>query len=67
MTMERWEHWVRGLESAELEAVLRAVLHRYGQLCPDQEVCVLCVDRTGERASQIDGVIGLLERMKETE
>lgn len=62
--MEDWKQWIDGLGKMELETILRAVIHRYGVLYPDQEVCVLCVDRTDERIRQIDGIIKMLERMK---
>lgn len=65
--MKCWKRWIDALGKDELDVVLRALVRRYGELCPEQELCVLSVDRTDERMGQIDGIIRLLERMKETE
>ena len=62
--MEAWKQWIGGLGAVELDEVLQAVIGRYGVLYPDQEVSVLCVDRTGGRTEQIDEVIRLLEGLK---
>lgn len=51
-------------QADELEALLRAVLHRYAELFPDWEISTISFQKTGDRNQQIDQYIALLTNMK---
>ena len=52
-------------QDLELEAMMAALLKRYGEVFPDWEVSIVSVEKTGDRNAQIDKVIELLEKLKD--
>jgi len=51
-------------DGAEIEKLLKAVLHRYRVLFPDWEVSTVALEKTSDRNMQIDRMIAMLEKMK---
>ena len=49
----------------EIEAMMAALLKRYGEVFPDWEIDLVTIEKTGDRNKQIDDVIRLLEKLKE--
>ena len=52
-------------QDLELEAMMAALLKRYGEVFPDWELSIVSVEKTGDRNAQIDKVIELLEKLKD--
>lgn len=60
---------VEGVDQAneqEIEELLKAVLHRYAVLLPDLEVSAICLDKYADRNEQLDRIIQVLQKMKES-
>ena len=52
-------------QDLELEAMMAALLKRYGEVFPDWELSIVSVEKTGDRNAQIDKVIELLKTLKD--
>lgn len=52
-------------QDLELEAMMAALLKRYGEVFPDWELSIVSVEKTGDRNAQIDKVIELLKKLKD--
>lgn len=63
--MSDMEQLIQTAGASEIEALLQAVLRRYAALFPQWEISTIRVDRTMDRAAQIDQIIAFLEKMKE--
>ena len=48
----------------QIQALLMAVLRRYGQLYPDSEISVISLEKNGNQNSRLDDMIRLLQNMK---
>lgn len=51
----------------EIETVVHMAVQRYEQLYPDWEIAILSIEKKENRNAQIDGIMELLEKMKEPE
>ncbi len=56
---------IRSAKPEDLDALLKAVLARYEEAFPDWEVSVITVEKQMDRNAQIDGVIAVLNDMKD--
>ena len=50
----------------ELDELLKAVLHRYTELLPGREVNMICLEKSEDRHQQLDRIIQMLQKMKES-
>ena len=51
-------------DSTEIDALMKAVLHRYSALFPEQEVSILSVRKGDDWNEQLDSIIHMLQKMK---
>ena len=65
--MERILARVATADAEEVEALLTAVLTRYGELYPDWEISTISLRKDQDRAKQLDKTIQMLEKMKRHE
>ena len=52
-------------DEREIEQLLNAVLDRYAVLFPDWEVSTVSIQKSLDRNRQLDGIIAVLQRMKD--
>ena len=62
--MERMLPRIAVANEEEVDALLTAVLARYGELYPDWEISTISLRRDEDRAVQLDRTIRMLESMK---
>ena len=58
---------IERVSEIEMDAVLTAVRQRYNELFPSQELELLVIDKDRSKNAQIDNVIMLLQKMKESD
>lgn len=51
-------------DEVEIEKLLEAVLHRYGELFPEWEISTISLQKNDDRNAQLDRIIALLQAMK---
>ena len=58
---------IERVREIEMDVVLTAVRKRYNELFPSQELELLVIDKDRSKNAQIDNVIMLLQKMKESD
>ena len=53
-------------DDKEIEKLLKAVLKRWDILFPNLEISVICLEKNTDRKKQLDRIIQVLQKMKET-
>lgn len=48
----------------ELDTILKAIMARYETLFPNQEICVLSLEKASDQNEQLDRMIRMLENRK---
>ena len=48
----------------ELDTILKAIMARYETLFPNQEICVLSLEKASDQNEQLDRMIRMLEKRK---
>ena len=62
--MTALEH-VQKASPEEVNEILMDLVKRYGEIFPGWELHILTVDKSGDKNTQIDAAIALLEKLKD--
>ncbi len=62
--MDDIDQIISSADGADIEEILRLVLHRYGELYPRWEIGIVSMEKGKNRIDQLDAMIAALERLK---